>query len=209
MRKIWEHLLHFHQFQGPTFRKTTLPRVGNDPKLTGFFSFYLMDEVFEFLAYETNCYAERCKKAFLIMGIIKLPSLHDYWQQNRSFFAIPSFGKVISPDWYKQIHCYLHFCHEEESIPKDQPGHHPLYKIRGLLNLIIPKFQSLYVPNQNICIDESMIPFKGRISFHQCIPSKHTRFGIKVWILAQSKSGYMYGFSLYAGTNCWSSKRSV
>ena len=78
---------------------------------------------------------------------------------------IHSFGKVMSRDWYQQIHCYLHFCHEEESIPKDQLGHHPLYKIRGLLNLIIPKFQSLYVPNQNVCIDESMIPFKGRISF--------------------------------------------
>ena len=54
MRKIWEHLLHFHQFRRPTFRKTTLPIVGNGPKLIDFFSFYLMDEVFEFLAYETN-----------------------------------------------------------------------------------------------------------------------------------------------------------
>ena len=105
----------------------------------------------------------------------------------------------MSCDWYKQIHQYLHFCHEEVSIPKDQPGHDPLYKIRELLNLIIPKFKSLYVPNQYICMDENVIPFKGQISFCQFIPSKHTWFGIKAWVLAESKSGYVYGFSLHAG----------
>ena len=54
------------------------------------------------------------------MGIIKLRSLHDYWQQKHSFFVVPSFGKFMSPDRYKQIHCHLHFGHEEESMPKDQ-----------------------------------------------------------------------------------------
>ena len=109
------------------------------------------------------------------------------------------FGKVISHDRYKQIHCYIHLCHKEESILKDQPGHDRFYKIKGLPNLIILKFQSLYIPNQNIRIDENMLPLKGRISFHQFSSSKRIQFGIKAWVLADLKSGYVYGFSLYIG----------
>ena len=118
----------------------------------------------------------------ITMNIINLPPLHDYWQQKHSFFVVPYFGKVMSPEQYKEIHQYLHFCHEDESIPKNQPGHYSLYKIRGLVNLIIPKFQSLYVPKQHICIDESLVPFKGQISLCQFILSKCTLFGIKAWV---------------------------
>ena len=35
-----------------------------------------------------------------------------------------------------------------------------------------------------------MIPFKGQIGFRQYIKSKRTRFGINVWVLAESSSGY-------------------
>ena len=40
-----------------------------------------------------------------------------------------------------------------------------------------------------------MLPLKGRISFHQFSSSKRIQFGIKAWVLADSKSGYVYGFS--------------
>lgn len=55
----------------------------------------------------------------ITMNIINLPPLHDYWQQKHSFFVVPYFGKVMSPEQYKEIHQYLHFCHEDESIPKN------------------------------------------------------------------------------------------
>ena len=67
------------------------------------------------------------------MNIINLPPLHDYWQKKHSCFVVPYFGKVMSPEQYKEIHQYLHFCHEDESIPKNQPGHDSLYKLRGLV----------------------------------------------------------------------------
>lgn len=50
----------FSPILGPTFRKITLPRGGNDSKPIDFFSLYFTDEVLEFLAYETNCSAEQC-----------------------------------------------------------------------------------------------------------------------------------------------------
>ena len=40
--------------------------------------------------------------------------------------------------------------------------------------------------HQQCTIDEAMIPFKGRLGFKQYLKDKSTKWGIKVWILADS-----------------------
>lgn len=106
------------------------------------------------------------KGPFIAMGILKVTSLRDYWQQKRWFCVVQSFGKALSLDQYKQIHYSLHSCNEEGPVPKYKPGHDPLYKTRQLLNLVILKFESLCVPNHNICIDKIMAPFKGHLEVY-------------------------------------------
>lgn len=88
---------------------------------------------------------------------------------------------------------------EDDAIPRDHPDYDRLFKVRKLLDLFTPLLRKLYRPKQNICIDESMIPFKGRVMFRQYIPSKRTRFGIKAWVLAESDTGYVSEFSIYTG----------
>ena len=44
-----------------------------------------------------------------------------------------------------------------------------------------------------------MIPFKGRISFLQYMKDKPTKWGIKVYVLADSTNGYVYRFQIYTG----------
>ena len=45
-----------------------------------------------------------------------------------------------------------------------------------------------------------MIAFKGRLSFRQYMPSKPTKYGIKVWMAADSRlNGYVSNFSVYLG----------
>lgn len=44
-----------------------------------------------------------------------------------------------------------------------------------------------------------MIGTRCRISFLQYIPKKPTRFGIKVWVLAEAKTGYVLDFDIYTG----------
>ena len=48
-------------------------------------------------------------------------------------------------------------------------------------------------------IDESMIGFKGRLSFLQYMPKKPTKWGMKAYVLADSKTGYTYSWRLYTG----------
>ena len=44
-----------------------------------------------------------------------------------------------------------------------------------------------------------MVPFKGRLSFRQYMPAKPTKWGIKLWSLCESTTGYMYNFQVYTG----------
>ena len=70
-------------------------------------------------------------------------------------------------------------------------------KIRPLLDLLAPAFEDNYTLGQNITIDESMIPFKGRHKYKQYIPNKPHAWGIKAFVLADSRSGYTYRLRLY------------
>lgn len=49
-----------------------------------------------------------------------------------------------------------------------------------------------------MCIDESIIPFVGRLSFRQYIKNKHHRYGIKIFKLC-IQDAYTIGFRVYTG----------
>ncbi|KAL2099439.1 hypothetical protein ACEWY4_005919 [Coilia grayii] len=44
-----------------------------------------------------------------------------------------------------------------------------------------------------------MVKFKGRLAFRQYLPLKPTKWGIKVWVLAESSTGYVSNFQVYTG----------
>ena len=69
-------------------------------------------------------------------------------------------------------------------------------KVRPFLDLVLENFKSYYQPHQHITINESMISYKGRLSFIQYLPKK---WGIKAWVLADSTNGYTWGCKLYTG----------
>ena len=48
-----------------------------------------------------------------------------------------------------------------------------------------------------------MVSFKGRIWFIQYLPKKPNKWGLKAYVLADSKTGYTYNWSLYTG-KCYS-----
>jgi len=54
-----------------------------------------------------------------------------------------------------------------------------------------------------------MIPFKSRLGFKQYMKDKPTKWGIKVFVLADSKSGYVKRIQIYTGKNSVLSKNEV
>ena len=55
--------------------------------------------------------------------------------------------------------------------------------------------------HEQMTVDEAMIPFKGRLGFKQYMKDKATKWGIKVFVLADAKSGYVYRMQIYTGKN--------
>ena len=94
---------------------------------------------------------------------------------------------------------FLHLNDSHTHLQRDQPGYDKLYKIRPLLNLLLPSFKNCFTPGQFISVDESMIAFKGRLSFLQYLPKKPHKWGMKAWVLADSSTGYTWNWKLYAG----------
>ena len=136
----------------------------------------------------------------IAMGVVKLPEARMYWQQ-KWLTNVPSFGQVMSRNRFFQILRYLHVSDDLNVHTAGQPNYDKLHKIRPILLLLFAKFESAYDLHQNISIDECMIPWRGRLSFRQFIANKPTRFGIKVWVLADSETKYIFRQQIYIGKN--------
>ena len=94
---------------------------------------------------------------------------------------------------------FLHLNDSEVQPQRGDPTFDKLYKVRPFLDLVLENFKSYYQPHQHIAIDESMISYKGRLSFIQYLPKKPHKWGLKAWVLADSTNVYTWGWKLYTG----------
>ncbi len=142
-------------------------------------------------------------KAFLgvviMMGILKLPRLELYWSTKHPHISSPEISSVMPLVRFEQIFRFLHLNNNTLYIPYGSDGHDRLFKVRKLLDLVVPLFQSEYVIHQECTVDEAMIPFKGRLGFKQYIRSKPVKWGIKVFVLADATNGYVKNLQVYTG----------
>ena len=82
---------------------------------------------------------------------------------------------------------------------RHDPEYDPLYKIRPLVQHCQQNFQEQYIPGQHLSVDEGMIRYKGRLFFRQYMPKKPVKWGIKVWMAAEAKTGYVANYDIYLG----------
>lgn len=85
-----------------------------------------------------------------------------------------------------------HFA-DNETAPKDDR----LHKVRNLVQILVSKFQKFKMPGDNLVVDETMIPFRGRLSFRQYIPGKSHKYGVKMFKICD-EDGYTYNLNIYA-----------
>jgi Transposase IS4 len=74
-----------------------------------------------------------------------------------------------------------------------------LQKIRDVWDDFMLSCKRSYWPSQQVGIDEAIKRFKGRCSFKQYIKSKPVRWGLKVFCVCCSATGYLWNASIYAG----------
>lgn len=130
----------------------------------------------------------------ILMGHVQKGDLQSYWSTDLLLHT-PIFGQTMSRDRYIHILRNLHF-HDNEEIVS-----HPLVKIKPVIEHVQSKFSAALTPGKNVCIDESLLLWKGRLRFKQYIPLKRNRFGIKLFMIVDCETGFVLGFVVYTGAD--------
>ena len=74
-----------------------------------------------------------------------------------------------------------------------------LSKLRYFIDSLQICFRENYNPENELCIYEYLSLWKGRLSFRIYIPNERERYGIKIDMLCESSTGYLFGFIIYTG----------
>lgn len=86
----------------------------------------------------------------------------------------------------------MHFANND-----NQTQGYKLFKIDTIYKSLKKKFTDVFIPYQKICIDESVVQWKGRLSFKQFLPKKHHRFGVKCFIMFDCRTGFIMNIIIY------------
>ena len=202
----------FIQVVGPNFA------VLDDP--VGIFRKLFTPELLQHIVTEMNHFASQCLstseeegssswetsseelEAFIgftiLMGIVRLPHLYDYWSSNEVLHCFPVASRITRKR-FLDLRRFLHFVDNEMLPVRGEEGYDRLGKVRPVIEAIRHSFLSSYSPHQQCAIDEAMVPFKGRSSLKQYLPKKPIKRGFKVWVRADSVSGYVCDLDVYTG----------
>lgn len=138
----------------------------------------------------------------LSMGLVKKPSIEAYWNTSTKtrLFHTPNFSSVFTRNRFQLLLKYLHCNDNNTAVPRGRLDHDPAHKIRPVLDLVNASFKDAYSLARDITIDESIVGFKGRNRIVQYVPAKKShRWGPKLFVVAESETGYTYHLKLYAG----------
>ena len=85
--------------------------------------------------------------------------------------------------------------------PDEEDEEDKLRKVSRFLDFFKRKCKDLYQPFQGVAVDERMVKSKHQSGIRQYIKNKPTKWGIKLWVLADSLNGYTCDFDVYRGRN--------
>ncbi|XP_026819540.1 piggyBac transposable element-derived protein 4-like [Rhopalosiphum maidis] len=183
-----------------------------------YFKLFLTDNIIELMVIETNRNAqqflntqtitrgsrfsfwqpinkndmEKFMGLLMWMGLVKMTSIADYWSKAERYKNGVA-PKIMSRNKFELI---LRFWHFEDNETADKTDR--LYKVRKLLNMANDLVKNINKPGEIIAVDESMIPFRGRLKFRQYIPNKTHKYGVKFFKVCGT-NGYTYKIIIYEG----------
>lgn len=186
----------------PTSRTYT----NENPTPTELFELFFDGELVSLITEQTNKYASQKGnigfivdnteiKVFiailLLSGYIPLPQKKMFWEESSESHN-ECVANAMRRNRFNDILQYLHLA------DNDNLGTSKLAKVLPYLVNLNMKFLQFFPAEQELSVDESMIPYFGRHSSKQFIRNKPVRFGYKVWSLC-TRLGYMVQFEAYEG----------
>ena len=126
------------------------------------------------------------------MSLNDKPQIFDFFSKSWSVY-MPFFSQIFSRSRFLQIHWMLH-------VSPVQTGRQiRASKVQNLISYVQDKCLELFIPGRDIAVDESTIGFKGRLAFKMYNPQKPTKWGLRMYVLADCTSGYISVFKPHFG----------
>ncbi|GBP21726.1 PiggyBac transposable element-derived protein 4 [Eumeta japonica] len=167
------------------------------------FSLFIDDHVLEIIVKYTNTEGLRVlqnrwkstdkieMQAFLglllTIGVNKQGSVdfREYWDP---IFGNPIFRATMGKNRFASLLRFLRF--DDKNTWSLRKSKDKLAPIRELWEYVNQNLKKLYLPGENLTIDEQLVPFRGRVSFKRFLPSKPDKYGMKIWWICDSKTSY-------------------
>ena len=116
-----------------------------------------------------------------------------YWSTKSIYHGLWA-RKILSRDRYQALSAFLHVADPTSETPGQK-----LRKVEEFLASFKERCKVLYQPEQKLAIDERMVKSKARSGIRQYMKDKPTKWGLKLWVLADSTNGYTVDFNVYIG----------
>lgn len=140
----------------------------------------------------------------LFTGLVSVHQRSDYWRKEWPY-GFPFPRNRMTRERFEAILYSLHLSNpiedEENDRKRNTAEYDRLFKIKPLYTEIVSACQAHFQPYQNICIDERMVATKARISMKQYMKGKPTKWGYKIFVLADAQTAYTFNFFVYQGKN--------
>ena len=125
------------------------------------------------------------------MGLGPKATYNIFWSTH-PFFGNSFFSKTTKRDRFRYLLSYLHTVDNSHQATSNDK----LFKIRPFIETISANFKSLFYPGKQLRLDEGSCPFKSKWDGVTYNPNKQHKWGIKLYQLCDSVTGYCCKFRI-------------
>jgi len=134
----------------------------------------------------------------LLAGVQKCRNqrLDELWDEQWGF---PVFRATMSLQRFTNILRALRFDDKSTREQRIRDTGNQAAAVQEIFDMLRVKCRSSYSCGSSVTIDEQLVTFHGRCRFRVFMPSKQGKYGLKMWLMADSDTYYCADAQLYAG----------
>jgi hypothetical protein len=136
-----------------------------------------------------------------ISGIQKRKDRPSNWFSENRLLENTTMKRIMSGRKFFTILRYLHCCSmENQPVGED---YNPTYKVKEIQDYLEDRYNRLFVPGQQLSLDETLIRAFGRIKFKVRIVTKAARYGIKLYVITDAVTAFVLKVVIYTGKSTY------